>query len=574
MLKFGIAVAGVTVPTLSLLVQDDALQKASSSLKMLVGNIQSGMDQVIGCIEGVTEAEGVVDGCSEQMENNEALEGADLRQLETFLKDKDENRVLGNLYRTVTSEGHVKWVCLDHYRENYHEKAAKAFRDTMSTLDGTFDENIGRAEVTLDSRLKAEQFYGALEKAKSVYELKIGLKWGNSKSDFKRLRDTFAKTNVGVLELDLHSSDERSEIDVFIKRGPKFDPIFELMRHPSVRSVKIDGAPREFFMRCSLESRKCMFPNLRHLDIDLKVLTFNVPVLKHLVANTPNLSSLTFRNDNGYCDDVYTTVAEYQKYPITFTEQSLCIPPPEREPYQSLATHQYLAYYYKLRDKLVLGKSELEESAVATLAEETWDVSNFTSLTLLQGRGRLSDSMAKNIASIVARSAMDEIDLRTKTEPGCAYILEAIQWEYLRELLIEHESVEMRLMRALVDSTKKLPGRVELEKFRFTRSSRYDVPSLPQDGLLSAFLSLTSLKILILDVLMTPDQADFLLKSIDLSRMQKLHLWTKGCTSDKVDTILHLLQDATELQDIALWGATIIEEQKERMKAKGIALQD
>ncbi|KAF9342973.1 hypothetical protein BGX34_007402, partial [Mortierella sp. NVP85] len=109
MLKFGISVAGVAVPTLSLLVQDDALQKASSSLKMLVGNIQSGMDQVIGCIEGVTEDEGVVDGCSEQMENNEALEGADLRQLETFLKDKDENRVLGNLYRTVTSEGHVKW---------------------------------------------------------------------------------------------------------------------------------------------------------------------------------------------------------------------------------------------------------------------------------------------------------------------------------------------------------------------------------------------------------------------------------------------------------------------------------
>ncbi|KAI8358933.1 hypothetical protein B0O80DRAFT_442584, partial [Mortierella sp. GBAus27b] len=77
------------------------------------------------------------------MENNEALEGADLRRLETFLKNKDGNKVLGNLYRTVTSEGHVKWVCIDHYRENYHEKAVKAFRATVESMRGSFDENIG-----------------------------------------------------------------------------------------------------------------------------------------------------------------------------------------------------------------------------------------------------------------------------------------------------------------------------------------------------------------------------------------------------------------------------------------------
>ncbi|KAF9356181.1 hypothetical protein BGX34_010071, partial [Mortierella sp. NVP85] len=129
MLKFGISVAGIVAPAVSLLVRDDALHQATSSLKMLIGNISSGMDQVIRCIENVSAKEGVVDGHTGQMESNEGLEGADLRQLETFLKIKDSNRVLGNLYRTVTSEGHVKWVCIDHYRENYHETAAKAFRD-------------------------------------------------------------------------------------------------------------------------------------------------------------------------------------------------------------------------------------------------------------------------------------------------------------------------------------------------------------------------------------------------------------------------------------------------------------
>jgi len=54
------------------------------------------------------------------MDTNEELEGADLRQLGLFLKIKDKNRVLGNLYRIVTGEGHVKFI--DHYRENYHKK--------------------------------------------------------------------------------------------------------------------------------------------------------------------------------------------------------------------------------------------------------------------------------------------------------------------------------------------------------------------------------------------------------------------------------------------------------------------
>jgi len=201
MLKFGITVAGVAVPALSQLIRPDVFDHANVGLKQLTDTIEPRMNQVISYIEKVSEDEGeAVQGLEGQMTNNEALEGADLRQLESFLKNKDGSRTLGNLYRTVTIEGHVKWVCIDHYRENYHEKAAKAFRDTMDTLGGSFDEDIGRVEVKLQSRAQAEQFYIALEKAKSAYELRVTFDndWDTTQGDFKRLRDALAKSNVGV----------------------------------------------------------------------------------------------------------------------------------------------------------------------------------------------------------------------------------------------------------------------------------------------------------------------------------------------------------------------------------------
>jgi hypothetical protein len=79
MLKFGISVAGVA----------------------LSGNLQKGLFLAIGYLEKVTagHAEGA-DDILDRMENNEALEGAGLRKLKSFLKNKDGNRTLGNLDRT------------------------------------------------------------------------------------------------------------------------------------------------------------------------------------------------------------------------------------------------------------------------------------------------------------------------------------------------------------------------------------------------------------------------------------------------------------------------------------------
>jgi len=283
MLKYGITVAGVAIPALSHLIRPDAMGQVTEGLKSLTNNLEPGMNKVMDYIEKASADDGqAVVGLSEQMDNNEALEGADLRQLKSFLKNKDESRALGNLYRTVTSDGHVKWVCIDHFRENYQEKAAKLFRETVHTLQGQFDENIGRVEVRLQSKVQAEQFYQALGSARSVYELKIHLDWDTTQGDFKRLQNTLAKTSVGVLDLNVGDTDGPTS-DI-LNRSQRYDPVVGIMRHPSIQSFAIRG-PRNLSKRSSLLSRQEDFSNLRHLDISLDQLRNDISSATYLISN-------------------------------------------------------------------------------------------------------------------------------------------------------------------------------------------------------------------------------------------------------------------------------------------------
>ncbi|KAG0273372.1 hypothetical protein BGZ96_004876 [Linnemannia gamsii] len=197
MLKFTVSVASVAVPAVAHLINADALDHVGKGLQHLKDCIEPGMDQVIIKIEKDSVDEGEpVENFTDQVENKEALEGADLRKLETFLKGKDGNKVLGNLYRTVTDEGHVKWVCMDHYRENYNKTAAEAFRRTVGAVGGSYDENTGTAKVKLQSRVLSEQFYSVLQKARSVYELDISLDLEGTRSDLEALADALKTSNL------------------------------------------------------------------------------------------------------------------------------------------------------------------------------------------------------------------------------------------------------------------------------------------------------------------------------------------------------------------------------------------
>jgi hypothetical protein len=585
MLKFGISVAGVAVPALSNLIPD-ALDQATESLKLLTMTIEPGMDQVINHIEKIsTDEGGVVDRSPEQIENNEAFEGADLRQLETFLKNKNKNRALGNLYRTVTIEGHVKWVCIDHYRENYHEKAANAFRDSVQVLGGSFNENIGRVELRLSSKVEADQFYAALEKARSVYELKVELDWEVTQSDFKKLRDTLALTNVGALEVYLGQQDEPTR-DI-VNRSQRYDLLLDIMRHRSIQSFTIGGS-QDFGKRSSIQSRNDDFSNLRHLDISLNQSKDDILGVKCLVAKAPNLSSLALgtntgytveelRSKNDYLVQAYHAIVEHQTYPITFKEWNLRVPPLPKEPNRSIDVHQCKEHLFQdywestsevTLDGDTLGSSDLDEFA------KTEDSPGFQTLRLQQA-DLLGKRFINNLSSIVARSELHTLAIYTRENEGRVRILESIQWTHLRTLwiLLKPGTFETSVMRVLVDGVKRLSGKVELELFQLYSESNTPL-NMPQEDLLLSFAALTSIEKLALEVVMTLEQMLSLFKSTDFSRLEILKMWTQGFNPDKVDAIIDGLQHATKLRNLVLVDANITIEQKRRMEANGINLSN
>ena len=65
-----------------------------------------------------------------------SLEGVDLREIEHFLKKKDVNRTLGNLFRLTTSTGNVRWVCIHHYKKFYSDTKRKELQQQLRALDG------------------------------------------------------------------------------------------------------------------------------------------------------------------------------------------------------------------------------------------------------------------------------------------------------------------------------------------------------------------------------------------------------------------------------------------------------
>ncbi|KAF9362270.1 hypothetical protein BGX34_006495 [Mortierella sp. NVP85] len=591
MLKYGISVAGIAVPTLPHLIRVDALDQATESLKSLTNTIEPGMDQVIKHIEKASaDKGGMVVGYAEQMEDNEALEGADLRQLESFLKNQDESRVHGNLYRTVTAEGHVKWVCIDHYRENYHEKATKTFRNTVEALKGSFDENTGRVEVALLSKVQAEQFYVALEKARSVYELKVELDWEATQSDFKKLRNTLAITNIGVLELHLNQQDGPTR-DI-LNRGQRYDPILDIMGHRSIQSFTIGGI-QDFVKRSSIQSRNDGFSNLRYLEICLNQSKDEISGIKCLVARASNLSSLALRTDfgdvqevleseNGYLVQVYNAIAEHQTYPVVFKEWNIRIPPLPTEANRPINAHQCREHlfqaYCESTSEVILDGVTLGSSALDTLDKTAELGPRFQKLELRRA-DPLGNKFIRKLFSVVARSELSSIILFTKEDEQRMHILESIQWKHLRNLNIlpKAGTFETSVMSALVESVKKTSGKLDLVGFELVADNpswiEDDPLSMPQGDLLQSFIALTSLESLYLEVVMTLGQILALLRLADLSRLKILVLWTDDFDPDSVDAILDSLQNATKLKNLKLVGASITEEQKERMNAKGVSLK-
>ncbi|KAF9988330.1 hypothetical protein BGZ65_007435 [Modicella reniformis] len=142
MVKFGITVAGLVVPPLACLKILEVLYTTQGHVQYLKRNIDALIGETVEVLQDFTNT--------------------DLSQLESYLKVKDQKRVLGNLHRIITSEGNIKWVCLDHYRINYQEPVIRQLQEVVKGNEGTFIEETSRIEIKIESNIIAKQFYDAM----------------------------------------------------------------------------------------------------------------------------------------------------------------------------------------------------------------------------------------------------------------------------------------------------------------------------------------------------------------------------------------------------------------------------
>ncbi|KAF9354556.1 hypothetical protein BGX34_010945 [Mortierella sp. NVP85] len=576
MLKFGISTEGTTVPTLSHFVEPVASCQTPADQQFLADTIESGMDLTIGYIEKVSEdkRDGTV-RFAEQMEDSEALESADLRHMETFLKKKkDDKRTLGNLYRTVTSEGHARWICIDHFRENYQEETANTLRETTKLLKGSYSEKLGCAYVNLCSRDDADQLHLALEKTKTICELGIIFFWDATRSDFKRIRDSLARFHIGLLVLNFGLM---SMYDI-VARSRRYDDILDVIRHPSVHSVKV-SLDTNFFQQSSLQTYNEYFPNLRHMTLHF-LNDQDITGLKCMVAKAPNLSSLVLYgvSTRPLLFQIYNALAEHQTFLINSKDQSLIILPPTNKSELSITTLQDTADLLKFcggrLETAELLENELDETIAAAFAKGTENGSCLKELTLKKAGRDLGRQGVKDLASLVARSALRKLDIHLENEEERARILESIQWKHIRELTVymNEGNHGMGPLKALVDGLGMLSGRVEMDRFELQHVTPRRLLPIAQDQLLRSFVASTSLKQLLLHVLMTPNQIFSLLKTTNLSLLEQLSLLCEGFKSTEVDSILDKLQHARSLRCISVGNCDITEEQEVKAKAKGFTL--
>ena len=223
------------------------------------------------------------------LNRREALEGADLRRLHTYLVNNDRGGDLANLYRTVTPEGHVKWVCIDHYSESYGMTGVHTLKAVVDDNGGKFLEQEGKVVIVLRSRRRTLGFYEALVEARGIQELDITLGWDVTMKDLRRLEEAVNMANIVSLKVD----GERFKgplRDVFNRRQ-RFNPLLSIMANNRIQSMELRNFSHLFRRVRILPDMKA--PKLRVLSMEGNISFRNASRLMHVLEHYKSLVEFT-----------------------------------------------------------------------------------------------------------------------------------------------------------------------------------------------------------------------------------------------------------------------------------------
>lgn len=261
-LKHCLAVASVAAPAFAL---------AESGLKDVIDGVKSISERTIEAVnvsidflEHKLDVNAAAEGAAatKDMAQEEdmfsglaALEGADLRRLDSFLRKKDADKILGNLYRITLETGHVKWVCLYHYRQVYRETAMASFLQCVETNGGSYDPQFGKVTITLKSSTAAKDFFSRLStQASAVIGLRVTLDWSFGSADLAMLVDKLAQSNIYDFELDLQETPNQTPITSLMRPGKgRYHSLLGLLSNTKIKHLVFVGV-------CFIGSRTSSLP--------------------------------------------------------------------------------------------------------------------------------------------------------------------------------------------------------------------------------------------------------------------------------------------------------------------------
>ncbi|KAG0281191.1 hypothetical protein BGZ96_001261 [Linnemannia gamsii] len=212
-LKHCLAVATIVTPAVSL--AENRVKEIMDGVRSISERTLQAVETSIGFLETRLNDDMLAEDFGQEGEIKEqednyllqdlaALEGADLRRLETFLHNSDPDKVLGNLYRITTETGHVKWVCFGHYKETYRRTALDAFSKSVEVAGGIYDPHFRKVTISLISGTSAKDFFRRLAKQDSAIEiLDVSLDWKFGASDLVMIVDKLGRSSVRTFNLDL-----------------------------------------------------------------------------------------------------------------------------------------------------------------------------------------------------------------------------------------------------------------------------------------------------------------------------------------------------------------------------------
>ncbi|KAF9352117.1 hypothetical protein BGX26_010007 [Mortierella sp. AD094] len=553
MIKMGTGIAGHVVPALASLKVVDIVDSVQSTIDTVTSKVIEGVDYSLAYLEEnrtlIQKSNGVVvDGNARASQQElarylagvEGLEGVDLRQLGSYLTANSSYNLLGR----------PRQMGLPRALSSRSSRGAQKLRDVVKLNGGKFDEQLGRIEITLRSSFAAAEFYDATRKAKGVLDLDVSLRWNQDYTDFIKLKNMISKLNVRSIRVDLNSP-TGFDIDSNSIESLRYDPIFEILRLPSMESFEVIGVPKDFFKRPNSLPKKADLSKLRRLRIS-GPWTVDGPgqdfdaynaKLVWLVAKPQNLTNLHLDSSIERLPAVFSAIAKYQTYLIIINDSYLHVLPPTRESRLSKAALQDLPHLFKVHgarlETLDLEKFPLDDLAVEALAGATRKGSNLKRLYWRGDSEHLSGKSMKALADIVAQSELIALEVELKGDDTRVCILESIQWKFMRSLdIIERHENQERAMRALLNGMEKME-RVGLETFHY-------------------------------DTVNTTAALQGM--SVDLSRLESLYLRCDGWSSSEVQIILDALQHAGQLRYIRMIYADITKH-KEQMHAKGIKIE-